>query len=198
MTSWPCVVCSLIAIWLPIVPLGTNNAASRPKISAARRSSRLILGSSPYTSSPTSASNMARRISGEGLVTVSLRRSMKRAERAEPLTSASGAELYISIPSVGEYRTIFTTEATENTAHDELAALPKQLSAELNRERKIELNRRAQPRSGSCSSLHSSHCPSFSVVNRFSQEPCEYLVREQASARSQPQALTCLHQQTAL
>ena len=58
------------------VPVGTSSAASFPRISAARRSSRFTVGSSPYTSSPTSASAMARRISGVGLVTVSLRRSM--------------------------------------------------------------------------------------------------------------------------
>src|SRR5580658_7249014 len=60
---------------LPIVPVGTNSAASLPAISAARASSRFTVGSSPYPSSPTSASAMARRISGVGRVTVSLRRS---------------------------------------------------------------------------------------------------------------------------
>src|SRR5580704_1743777 len=56
-------------------PVGTNKAASFPKISAARRSSRLTVGSSPYTSSPTTASAIARRISAVGRVTVSLRKS---------------------------------------------------------------------------------------------------------------------------
>src|SRR5260370_634598 len=56
-------------------PEGTNSAASMPKISAARCSSRLTVGSSPYTSSPTSASAIARRISAVGRVTVSLRKS---------------------------------------------------------------------------------------------------------------------------
>src|SRR5271166_1926425 len=77
-----------------MVPLGTNNAASRPKISAARLSSRLMVGSSAYTSSPTSASNMARRMAGEGLVTVSLRRSMTGS--ALEVCVVSG-ELYIEI-----------------------------------------------------------------------------------------------------
>jgi hypothetical protein len=36
-----------MAIWLPMVPLGTKMAASRAKISAARCSSRLMVGSSP-------------------------------------------------------------------------------------------------------------------------------------------------------
>ena len=44
-------------------------------ISAQRSSSRFTVGSSPYQSSPTSASAMARRISGVGRVTVSERRS---------------------------------------------------------------------------------------------------------------------------
>src|SRR5208337_1694833 len=75
-TSCPGCVSKRIAIWLPMVPVGTNSAASRPNTSAARRSSRLTVGSSPYTSSPTSAAAMAARISGVGRVTVSERRSM--------------------------------------------------------------------------------------------------------------------------
>src|SRR5579871_1164974 len=62
-------------IRLPMEPDGTKRAASRSKISAARACRRLTVGSSPYTSSPTSASAMARRMAGVGLVTVSLRRS---------------------------------------------------------------------------------------------------------------------------
>ena len=60
---------------LPIVPLATKTAASLPNRSAAIASRRLSVGSSPKTSSPSSASAIARRISGEGWVTVSLRRS---------------------------------------------------------------------------------------------------------------------------
>src|SRR5437899_12431585 len=60
---------------LPMQPEGTKSAASLPKISAARRSSLLTVGSSRYTSSPTSASAMARRMDGVGRVTVSLRKS---------------------------------------------------------------------------------------------------------------------------
>ena len=44
----------------------------------------LIVGSSPITSSPTSASAMACRIAGPGLVTVSLRRSTTREWAAPP------------------------------------------------------------------------------------------------------------------
>ena len=54
----------------------TNRPASLPSSSAARSSSALTVGSSPKTSSPTSASAMARRISGVGRVTVSERRSI--------------------------------------------------------------------------------------------------------------------------
>ena len=60
---------------LPWVPLVTSTAASLPSISAAIASSRLTVGSSPATSSPTSAVAMAWRISGVGRVFVSLRRS---------------------------------------------------------------------------------------------------------------------------
>src|ERR1700690_3136726 len=66
----------LIAIRFPIEPDGTNSAASRSKIWAARSCKRLIVGSSPYTSSPPSASAMALRMAGVGRVTVSLRRSI--------------------------------------------------------------------------------------------------------------------------
>ena len=55
---------------------GTNSPLSLPSRFAARASSSLIVGSSPYTSSPNSAACIAARISGEGRVTVSLRRSM--------------------------------------------------------------------------------------------------------------------------
>src|SRR6266481_1690640 len=61
-----------------MVPVGTKSAASFSNSSAARASSRFTVGSSRYTSSPTSASAMARRISAVGWVTVSLRRSMAR------------------------------------------------------------------------------------------------------------------------
>ena len=62
----------------PIVPLATKTAASLPNRSAAIASKALTWGSSPYTSSPSSASYIALRISSEGWVTVSLRRSTSR------------------------------------------------------------------------------------------------------------------------
>src|SRR5580700_2338774 len=65
-------------------PVGTNKAASFPKISAARFSNRFTVGSSPYTSSPTSASAIARRISTVGRVTVSLRKSTIFSSRVTP------------------------------------------------------------------------------------------------------------------
>ena len=49
------------------MPLATNRPASLPVSSAARSSSAMTVGSSPKTSSPTSASAIARRISGVGL-----------------------------------------------------------------------------------------------------------------------------------
>src|SRR5215469_2128934 len=62
-----------------MVPVGTNSASSRPKIAAARFSNRFTVGSSPYTSSPTSAAAIAARISGVGRVTVSERKSINSA-----------------------------------------------------------------------------------------------------------------------
>ena len=62
---------------LPIVPLATKRPASLPVSSAARSSRAMTVGSSPKTSSPSSASAIARRISGEGCVTVSERRSRR-------------------------------------------------------------------------------------------------------------------------
>ena len=75
MISSPRWVWAIRQTWLPIVPEVTKRPASFPNRSAATASRRLTVGSSPKTSSPTSASAMARRISGVGLVTVSLRRS---------------------------------------------------------------------------------------------------------------------------
>src|SRR5438067_1893297 len=60
-----------------MVPDGTYRAASMPTRSANASCSALTVGSSPYTSSPTSASAIARRISGVGRVTVSERRSTR-------------------------------------------------------------------------------------------------------------------------
>ncbi len=59
-----------------MVPLGMNSAAGLPVRSAAIFSRRLIVGSSPITSSPTSARYIASRIAGVGWVTVSLRKSI--------------------------------------------------------------------------------------------------------------------------
>src|SRR5215470_11044306 len=71
-----------------MVPEGTNSAASFPSNWAAISWRRLTQGSSPKTSSPTSASAMAWRIPSEGLVTVSLRRSiMLVCSLAMPLTA---------------------------------------------------------------------------------------------------------------
>src|SRR5689334_11271953 len=77
MTSSPMPQSEPMASWLAMVPVGTQTAASLPSIPATRASSALTVGSSPYTSSPTSAAAMALRIPWVGLVTVSLRRSMR-------------------------------------------------------------------------------------------------------------------------
>ena len=61
---------------LLIVPLEVSSPASLPRTPAARSWSSLMEGSSPKTSSPTSAAAMARRISSVGWVTVSLRKSI--------------------------------------------------------------------------------------------------------------------------
>src|SRR5438034_2155231 len=60
---------------LDCVPDGKKSASSKPKISAARACNRFTVGSSPKTSSPSSASSIARRMAGVGRVTVSERRS---------------------------------------------------------------------------------------------------------------------------
>src|SRR5205823_3046660 len=72
---------SCTAIWLAIEPVGANRAASCPNIRATRSSSALTVGSSPYTSSPTSAAAIAARIPAVGRVTVSDRRSTISATR---------------------------------------------------------------------------------------------------------------------
>ena len=74
-TSSPSFVCVRIAHWLPKVPLGTKSAASMPSSFAAIASSRLTVGSSPHTSSPSSALRIASRIASVGRVIVSLRNS---------------------------------------------------------------------------------------------------------------------------
>src|SRR5680860_1106489 len=59
-----------------MVPEGTKIAASLPSRADTCSSRRFMVGSSPNTSSPTSARAIAFRISASGRVTVSLRRSM--------------------------------------------------------------------------------------------------------------------------
>lgn len=73
---------SQMEIRFPIVPVGTNNAASFSSRSAANVCSLLTVGSSPYTSSPTGASMIAMIISAVGFVTVSDRMSGIRTLRS--------------------------------------------------------------------------------------------------------------------
>src|SRR5260221_9306729 len=76
-TSWPGRVRMRMAISFAITPVGTHKAASKPRRAATTSCRRATVGSSPYTSSPTSASAMARRMAGVGRVTVSERRSTR-------------------------------------------------------------------------------------------------------------------------
>src|SRR4051794_7151434 len=76
MHSSPREQCAMSAARLDCVPDGKKSPASMPKRSAQTACRRLTVGSSPKTSSPTGASAMARRIAGDGWVTVSLRRSI--------------------------------------------------------------------------------------------------------------------------
>src|ERR687895_1473361 len=76
-TSWPAWTKVRSAVWLAMVPVTVYRAASFPVSSAARSWRRLTVGSSPNQSSPTSASAMALRMAGDGLVTVSDRRSTR-------------------------------------------------------------------------------------------------------------------------
>ena len=46
-TSSPWCVCSFTAMVFPMVPVGTNSAASFPAMAAARLSNRFTVGSSP-------------------------------------------------------------------------------------------------------------------------------------------------------
>src|SRR5579859_2856614 len=74
-TSSPGRVCAATDVRLPIVPLGTYTAAALPTSAATRSSRSVTVGSSPHTSSPTSAAAIAARIPASGTVSVSLRRS---------------------------------------------------------------------------------------------------------------------------
>src|SRR5213082_2800527 len=74
-TSWPACVWATSETRLPMVPEATKTAPSLPRREAAIASSRWTVGSSPHTSSPTSARAIASRIAGVGRVSVSERRS---------------------------------------------------------------------------------------------------------------------------
>jgi hypothetical protein len=75
-TSCPGWTKDATASTLAIDPVGVNSASSFPNRSATRCWSSTTVGSSPYTSSPTSAAAMARRIAEVGRVSVSERRSI--------------------------------------------------------------------------------------------------------------------------
>ena len=85
---------------LACVPEETNRPACLPSKSAPWASSWLMVVSSPYTSSPTSASYIALRIATSGFVTVSLRKSSNKLSGIK-LFSASSINVKIEgAPSV--------------------------------------------------------------------------------------------------
>src|SRR6266851_9675397 len=94
-TSWPVRVWLTTETRLPMVPEATKSPAALPRRSAASASSRLTVGSSSHTSSPTSARAMASRMSGVGRVKVSERRStmscmkLPRGRGLQPLSRAA-------------------------------------------------------------------------------------------------------------
>ncbi len=107
-TSWPGATTDRTASTLAIDPVGVKSAASWPKRSATRSSRADTVGSSPYTSSPTSARAIAWRIGSVGRVTVSLRRSITESSLGHPdVRSVTGPEqvddpLDSQIPRVGQ------------------------------------------------------------------------------------------------
>ena len=76
--SSPGRTCSRSPNWLAIDPVGVNRPASWPSSPATRSSRARTVGSSPKTSSPTSAWAMAWRIAWVGLVSVSDSRSARQ------------------------------------------------------------------------------------------------------------------------
>ena len=89
--SWPRARWPSWATRLPWVPDETNKPASLPSRSAARSSRAITVGSSPKTSSPTSALAIARRIASVGRVTVSERRSIRRIAAESTASPRPGA-----------------------------------------------------------------------------------------------------------
>ena len=110
MTSSPGRVRTRSATWLAIVPLGSQSAASLPSRAARCSWSRLVVGSSPYWSSPTGAAAIAARISGDGRVTVSERRSigvvMVAWETPEPIAAREGMVLRLACRSMARAHTV--------------------------------------------------------------------------------------------
>lgn len=68
------------AVFVPTA-VGTKTAASLPSRSATAASNLFTVGSSAYTSSPTTAFTIASLIDGVGFVTVSLRKSIMSSSR---------------------------------------------------------------------------------------------------------------------
>ena len=103
-TSWPTPTRERTASTLAIDPVGVKSAASLPKRPATFSSRARTVGSSPYTSSPTSAEAIAARMASVGLVTVSLRRSITRTPYESTATWAS--------PSISATRKASSSDCT--------------------------------------------------------------------------------------
>ena len=120
-TSSPGRVSDRRTIWLAIVPVGSQSAASLPSSSALRSWSRFTVGSSPNSSSPTSAAAIAARIPADGRVTVSERRSIGVGDitaiharsGGAPLGRAAGSNRWSGYLQPGPwYRSTFASKLT--------------------------------------------------------------------------------------
>ena len=123
----------IFAFWAQWKVQSTYQRYSRvPASAATRRSSSMVVGSSPMTSSPTIASAIARRMAGVGLVTVSLRRStvgfkaisprkssLERSVRDEP----GGSSRVSAVQS----DTILTKARFDPRSIPSLAAIPERM-----------------------------------------------------------------------
>src|SRR5688572_2993572 len=103
------------------VPEGKSSAASKPKSSAARACRRFTLGSSPKTSSPSSASIIARRMPGEGRVTVSERRSTMA---AMPRSLIAFLALLPAVAAWGQIEEVVTSKLERHSIAGLVMRLP--------------------------------------------------------------------------
>src|SRR3954464_6514744 len=131
-TSCPGATRERTASTLAIEPVGMNSAASCPNRPATRSSSRATVGSSPYTSSPTSARAIACRIASVGRVRVSLRRSITCSRLPQHLgdqerqlqglhpVQARGAHRLVAVPEVDLEQLLAAADALGDVVAGEL------------------------------------------------------------------------------